>query len=422
MQRKSARPSRAPASLPDLYPLKVGQTEPAGRVFFRELPAGEAVHVLKAHRAAWAWCRRGMEPDAFGSAHPRALLRELAEQVVTRDLSLALVLLARLLARSSADPHRIAVACLAVGDCAVARGARQTALVWAETAAMAAPLNPRIAWVVGRLHRKWDCLPGAEYWLRRAVRSAIRIDDQYAQGLALTSLGNLHVQIGNYPVALELLDRALKRVRRYRLRSLEGPILHDQLLLAVVMGRHRDAEKFGALAFERYGLGHPNLPRLAYDLAYNWVEQGFFERALAVIESLLANHHESLTERMRALASVVRCTGAIGSRIAFDHYWDEAWSLVQDSACMSVRASTLVDMGKGALSMSEWNRATEALIWAVDSARDSGESDMLVVAEDALASVEGRKRIDRLPRHPRENAQAVKLAGELIKGLAGPDP
>lgn len=417
MQRESARPYRPPASLPDLYPLKVGRTAPAGGVFARELAPAEAVYVLKAYRVVLAWCRRIADPAAgFDAALPAALSGAVAAFPLPRDLRDALILLCRQLGRKRPDPHRIALACLAVGDCAVARAARQTALLWSEAAAASVPLNPRFAWLAGKLHRKWDNCRDAEYWLMRSFRAAVRVEDRYSQVLALTSLANLHRTTGNYALAKDLLNRALKRARRHRLSTLEGLILHDLSSLSSATGRLNDAERFGALAFECYERNHPNIPKLACDLAYGWLTQGFFERALGVYQSLLP-HFDLPEERLRVLAAMVRCAGAIGVQDIFDHCWKDAWLIAHDPQSASVLASTLVDMGRGATSIAEWDRATAALTWAMSAAIESGEADMLVAAESALESVQQHRRVDQQPRHRRENPQSERLAEDLRRHL-----
>lgn len=416
MQRKPIRPPRAPASLPDLYPLEVPRTEPSPRTFFRELDNTEALFAGRAHALVWSWCRGKAEPAPFDAAEARALLRELADASLPRDVDRALGRVARQLAKKRLDPMDLALACVEVGDCAVARGARQSALLWSETAAAVVPWNPRFAWLAGKLHRKWDNCRQAEYWLNRAERAAVRVNDRYTQTLALNSLGNLFRQTGNFIRAKDLLVRALKRARRSRLRNLEGEILHDLSLLSTFMGRFREAEAYGADAFNRYGPTHPNTAKLAHDLALMWADQGFFQRAMLVFTSLLP-HFKSSDERMRVLAELVRCAGALGQREAFDRYWAEAWETAHVPQTEPVLASTLVAMGKGAASLAEWDRAADALRWAMTRAEQSGEGDMLAAADAALGGVRLHGNVDVAPRHVKENASSDRLAHILKAGL-----
>lgn len=419
MQRESDRPSRAPASLPDLYPLRVLRAEPAGRVFQRELAPGEAMYVQKAYSIVLSWCRWIVNPAREFAAAPAAVLRtDLAAPPLPIELRNALTVLCSDLVRTRRDPHQIALACVEVSDCAVARGARNTALLWTEAAALSVPLNPRFAWLVGKLHRKWGNCRDAEHWLRQSFRVAVRIDDRDAQALALNSLGNLYQQTGNYKLSKEFLDRALQRARRHRLRSLEAEILHDLSLLSTAMDRLRDAERYGALAFEKYGEDHQHLPKLAHDLAQIWISQGFFDRALGVYAALLARFQEP-EDRLRVLAALIRCAGATGEYELFDQYWDEAWLIAHGAIPESVLATTLADMGHGAASISEWTRATQALEWAMRTAEKARESDAFSRAEAALDAVRNHQRIDGAPRHVRENPTSERLAEDLKQRLQG---
>ncbi|HET7231678.1 MAG TPA: tetratricopeptide repeat protein [Longimicrobium sp.] len=419
MQRKSSRSPRGPVFLQDLYPLLVPPSEPPGHTFILELGGAEAIYVTQAHRLVLAWCLREVEPDRFDVADIRALLRELADTSLTRDVRHALVLLAREFLKKRIDPHRVALACLAVGDCAVARGARKSALLWSEAAACVVPLNPRFAWLAGKLYRKWEHYSEAEYWLERAARVAVRINERYTQALALNSLGNLYRQMGNYARSVELLNRALMRARRHRLDPLEGEILHDLALLSAAMDRFRDAEKYAVLSFARYGNQHPNLPKLACDVAFNWANQGFFDRAYRVYQSLL-RQFEAPHERLRVLSAMVRCAGAIRDQDTFDQLWSAAWKLAQEPLGEPVLAAALVDMGKGAVSISAWERATTALEWAVRAAEASGEADMLALADAALSAAHQHLRIDVNLRDVRENSASDRFADSLTQVLDHP--
>ncbi|HET7461354.1 MAG TPA: tetratricopeptide repeat protein [Longimicrobium sp.] len=394
MQRKPGRPSRAPASLPDLYPVEVPRSEPPARTFFGELDHREALYMGTAHVLVWSWCRREREPTLFDAAEARGLERDVAEASLPRDLSRALVLLARRLGKKRIDPIAVALACVEVGDCAVARGARQSALPWSEAAAAVVPWNPRFAWLAGRLHRQWSHHPQAEYWFHRAVRVAVRIKDRHVETLARNSIGNLHVLQGDYATGREHFRHAHRLATRYRLRSLEGEILHDLAFVSACMERFADAEKYGLLALRRYGTSHPNTWKLKHDLALIFSGQRSFERAIAAYEAVLP-HFTLPSERVRVLASLVRSSGGNADRDRFERYWTEAWKSVQDSTVERERASTLVDMGIGAIHLKEWDRAFTALSWARQCAQAGGECDMLTTAEKALAEV--RKHREPMP-------------------------
>jgi len=109
-----------------------------------------------------------------------------------------------------ADLPRIANACMAACEWLLARGAWQSALLYAQAAALAWPHNPRLAWAAGRMLRNYGQMREAETWLRRAARIAVWNGDVETQDLALNSLGNLFAQQGCYRQAELYLQRALR--------------------------------------------------------------------------------------------------------------------------------------------------------------------------------------------------------------------
>jgi tetratricopeptide (TPR) repeat protein len=385
MIRSPARSVHARASLPDVYPLEIAPTEPAGRVFFRELRAIEAVYVLKAFRVTMAWCRQAVEP-VHGGLQRFAWRREFTAFPLDQDLWYPLIVLSEQLAREQVNARTVANACLALGDWAIGRGARHTALLFGEAAAAAAPDNPRYAYVVGRLFRRWEMYGEAEHWLTRAGHVGVRTNDKYVQTLALNSLANLRRKTGDYPTSRAFLLRARQMARRYRFRELEGEILHDLSLLSTFMRRFAEADRYGILALERYRPKHPNLTKLRHDLALIWAEQGSFERAIAVFASLLPTF-TTPEERLRSLAALVHCTAGAGERSQFERYWAEAWTIANNPAVETVLASTLLDMARGAAALREWPRAEAAASWALRRAEDAGEEDALASAKAVLETI-----------------------------------
>ena len=382
-----ARASRA--SIETLYPFRISSGTPPGMLFDRELEAVEAVYLLKVFRLLLAWCR---DAEALHRWYGRSRLYTWRNAVeaypLTTDLRYPLVAIAEQLQEpAKADTQLLSLACLAISDWAISRDAPETALLFGETAAVISAANPRFAWVAGKLFRGHTRPREAEYWLYRSIRVAAAIRDRRAHALGLNSLGNLYRQRGSLALAQRHLVRARMLAKRYRLPDLEGEVLHDLALLFTFKGDYREAEKHAALAFERYGPAHPNLPKLSHDTALIWAEQGFFDRALAVYHALLP-HFDAADERLRVIAATIRCAGASGESAIVERYWEEAWMLAGRPDSAYVRASTLLDMGRGAAGLGLWQRAEEALHWARRAAVESDEQDCSAAAEASLELVE----------------------------------
>jgi tetratricopeptide (TPR) repeat protein len=409
---KPRRSSEAPlprSPLDFVYPLTIRAPGAEGGVVLAEVRDRYALAVLRALRLVLAWSRG---PDlAAPVLRPGPLDRweaELHAARIRKPLRMPLVALAAELRRPErADPQAVAQACFAICDWALGAGAEGTALLFAEAAALAWPTNARRAWIAGRMLRNRGRLREGELWLRRAARVAVWCADWETQDLALNSLGNLYLLQGAFPEARRYLSRALTLARRQNMKEREGAVAHDLCTVFTHLGEHSRAEELAVRAFHRYGDGHPNLPRLAHDVVHLWILQGQFRLALLVLRALsplLRLPHE----RLRVLASTARAAGGCGDGAAFEAAWTEAWELVRQPAA-EVRATlsgVLIDLGYGAASFSDWERAIEALALGLDSARERGADDDAVEAETVLEIIRRHERVET-PRPPLAGPSAL---------------
>ena len=266
-------------------------------------------------------------------------------------------------------------------DWALLRGARGTALAWAEAAARAWPANARFAWVAGKLLRKLGRDRDAELWLRRARRLALWYRDEEGQARALLSLGNLYLHQGDYQRARRLHERALRIARRRRIRDVEAMALHDLFLITSHTGRFAEAKKLGRLALRRYGRGHVILPKLAHDVACFWIARGNFRRALSISRSILPQFTRP-SERFVVLAGALRSAGECGEKALFEEYWSEAAAIARDGLD-EVNPASWLDIGRGALGIGDLHLAADCLARAHSLAEEQGALDVIAQAADA---------------------------------------
>ncbi|HET7462273.1 MAG TPA: tetratricopeptide repeat protein [Longimicrobium sp.] len=427
MTKKPRRASDAllPRSPLELaWPLHVRGPQAEGAVILSELPAGEAAVALRLLRLVLAF--------ASGAAGAAVLRRETLEEWEAEFQATprhplwgpAVTVLAELAAGERADVRRIANGCMAACEWMLERGAWQSALLYAQAAALAWPHNPRLAWAAGRMLRNYGVMREAEHWLRRAARIAVWNGDVETQDLALNSLGNLFAQQGCYQEALRILNRALKLAARVG-KTMRAEVSHDLVLVFIAMRQYAKAEEMAIAAFRWYGADHPKLARLAFDVALLWSEQGRFQVALPVLQALLPVHNGSV-ERVLVIGAMARAAGALGDEPTFEYAWKEAWDAV-DATPGPVRSAlpaVLAELGAGAASLRDWTRAKEAFQYALFRAEEMGEYDVIARAEEGLASVE---RHERIPPHQRPSAQpAVQLSRAFVRILearaSGIDP
>ncbi|HET7231136.1 MAG TPA: hypothetical protein VFJ16_14080 [Longimicrobium sp.] len=423
MKKKPRRASEAPLPRSPLelaWPLHVRGPEPEGGVILAELPPADAVTVLRLLRLVLAFARG---PAGIAVLRRDALESWEAEFHADPGHSLwgpAVTILAELGAGERANLQRMANGCMVVGEWLLERGAWQSSLLYFEAAALAWPHNPRLAWTTGRMLRNYGKMREAELWLRRAARIAVWNGDEETQDLALNSLGNLFAQQGCYRQALNILNRALKLATRLSMQR-RGAVSHDLLLVFIGMDEHQRAEHVAAEAIRLYGPDHPNLPKLAHDIALLWTRQRKYLLALPILRALVPALRLPY-ERLRVLASIACAAGAAGDRAVFEQAWSDASELLDDphAEIRYFLPEVLADLGTGAAALREWDKASNALHRALDLARDGQRHDVVARVEAVLETVAGGERLfDRMrPGSP----SAAQLSSSLVRLLENLDP
>ncbi|HET7229009.1 MAG TPA: tetratricopeptide repeat protein [Longimicrobium sp.] len=427
--RKPTRPPLPRAPLEFAHPLSVERGEVSGAILLAEAPREYALPLWRTYRLVLSTARRGraaLALDAPGLARWEAYV---LEQVDAWDADVwgALAVIATAMRNpAEADREWIAFACMALADWCVERGAGAAAVCLAEAAAIAVPGSARYAYVAGRMHRERGNYRDAEHWLDRSRRVAVWNSDREAHAIALNSLGNLNQQVGRYAVAEAFLRSALLTARRARLRERIPFIYHDLLVVAVYTGNLARAGEYAREALHAYPPGHPNVPKLAHDIAWLWFQHGYFRRALQVFDALLLSFTEP-GARLHVLGYAARAAGATADEARFGQYWSEAWEIIRQDRSERLHSAAALELGLGALELSRWNDAEAALAMAVESAAASGENETVVTASAALERVGRREGASRAgsPAGGKalhaEDAFAGELAAELVAhgGVSG---
>lgn len=395
--------------------------EVPGAPLLSELPPELALRAWDVLRAVLLFAAR--EPRAAFHAPDtarrweEALLRDGGEPDLLNPLA---VIVGELAAPARADRPRVAQACVAVAEWALARGAVESALAFFEAAALALPQNGRYALVAGRALKTRGRMKEAERWLQRARKLTRRSRDWEAHVLSTSSLGMLFWAEGAPARARTHLERGRALARRHGLRVLEGEMLHNLLVVAINMEDHALAESYARAALERYLPAHPRLPALAYDTAYYWLTRGHAARALAIFRELLPRFADPV-QRFQVLAATARAAGAGGQRAPFEQAWRRAAKLLREGAPGVAIPAALIDLGLGAAHFERWERARAALAEALAAARRYSHAEELVRAEGYLAAVEDGRNPDPLVARaaPMSRACDERHARPFIDALEG---
>ena len=422
MSARTSRPGFVTRSGDFTSPLTIPGGEVAGMEIVRELPPELALTVWQALRSVLMWAAE--QPATRGDLfEPRSMEeweRELLEGTFDADLRCPLaVIVGELASPAAASAERLAQACLCVTEWGLSHSAVRTALGFTEAAALCLPDHPRYAWMAGRLLRAHGRFKEAERWLQRALRTASSGDDWEAYSRSMVALGNLYLETGNYPAARATQLRALSTARKHRLHELEGMALHDLFAISINQGRPQEAEQYAREAYTAYRDQEEMLPPLAHDVAYFWMESGYFRLALDVFRVLIP-HFDEPEQRFRILANTARAAGGLGERTVFESLWEDAWEEISRLTGEGPLASGLVELALGAMSVEQWDRARRAAEYAAEVAQRRGEPNVVVRAESVRASVEARLSLETRARSNRPSVHtAEQLARNLVASLSG---
>jgi tetratricopeptide (TPR) repeat protein len=143
----------------------------------------------------------------------------------------------------------VAAACREVVEWALAREHTQTAIEFAEAAAVVAPDDPAMANLAGRVTRNAGEYARAEVWFNRAIGYARERNDKVELTRAHLGYGTLHKLVGRVKEARRHLNSGSRIARKLGQPSLAAEAQHDLCALLTVRGYFADAEKHARTAF-----------------------------------------------------------------------------------------------------------------------------------------------------------------------------
>lgn len=414
-RRSESELPHAPLEL--LHPLIVQTGDVPGSEILSEIHSPEGVPLLVLFRAALAWSHPEAEETSFDVREIARIEAEALSRLDQGGCWAAIAVIANALVDETADRAQLAQACFCVAEWALGRGAQRTGVGFAMLASLVWPWHPRYAWAAARLLRSHGRLREAESWFTRAYRVSVWMEDRVAQAKSLASLGVLSYITGNYVRAERRLQRARRVSVRHGLKIVEGEVLHDLFVLELERRRWGLAEEYAARALECYLPLHERIPALAHDTACLWMDQGQFARALPLLQKIVP-YLPDPAERFQTHAAAARAAGGSGDSQTFSAEWDRAFELAESIGPHRMRAAALVDLGRGAASLSRWDEARLAFAQALAAAKDRSEGDVQLKAEAGLDAVRRHEAADAASRTLRpEQIEHDEVADTLIRGV-----
>jgi tetratricopeptide (TPR) repeat protein len=415
-QRKTQRRWRVPPAL------KRGDEIFEGLGVLDELTGERGLVLWQSLRDAllWADAQEDERTALFAADAERVRMAAIMTAQPSPELEEPLGVLARMLAEpTQISEEMVALACRRVSQWAHDEGLLTTALAFAQAAATVTPGDPGAAFAVGKLARRRAEWARAETWFRRTIALARQVGDWATYAEAFLGLGRMYMARGNLPLARRFFIRCARAAQRNSLHSIEGMAYHQMFGVAVEAERVEEAHELARAAFQAYGPQDASLPRLAQDIAYWWITQGFFARSLPVLRSVLP-HLPQASDRLMVVANIARAAGGLGDRETFRTAWEECYDLLRNASVDERAAQGFLDLAHGAASLNLWDKAEVAAREALEIGVRRSEAKIRLTAESLIDSVRHHRAVDT--RRQAMEAESptspdAQLAEELVRSL-----
>ena len=321
--------------------------------------------------------------------------------------------LAQLLSRPTrVQPDHVAGHCITLANWAGDHEKRGTRLAFLTAAALCCPFDGFLALLVGREARHQALHATAENWLERAITVSRGGEQWEVYARAHIAYGNMLIARGAFPAARRHLHRAERRGMRHGLTEVRAMALHDLFVVEAECNHLPAAHRYAREALGAYRAGDPRLVNLAFDLAFVWMREGYFETALPIFRSLLPLVEPRFLPHM--YGAIARAAGACGLAVEHAH----AVRALAALPCGPGTAEARLDSAHGAISLTAWEDAQAHAELALAVAQERKERKVELLAETLLESIHQRKA-QGLGRAGETSLQAQDLAFDLAEVLRG---
>jgi tetratricopeptide (TPR) repeat protein len=302
-----------------------------------------------------------------------------------------------------------------VASWAEEHGRIETALQYAEAAAIADQDNPAAAALAGQLCTRVAAIDRATVWLYRSMELARRGKDREWQIRSRLRLGAHLFQLAEYAPAKRLFQSAYNIALRTGRRVLAAQAQHDLLTLASDRGTYAEGEMHAWEALRLYPVSNPRVAPLAHDYAFLLTKHHYFAPALTILEAALPLVRQP-QERITVLATLARTAASRGNRDRFEEAREEVLQIAKASEERA--AAAFVRLAEGLLSFGEWEQAGKMARNAVEIATRRKEVEPRGLAEALLEECTQRRAPESdkgVPEGSRIEILARKFLSRLRK-------
>lgn len=336
------------------------------------------------HLHTWAVTRSEFRADGRAriESGEKREMRELAK-IAAPELTNALSNFA-----DAAAPEAVIAACREIVQWAEGRLWTETAMQYAEAAAMLDPDDAELANLAGRVCRRGGQRARAEVWYDRAIglsRASRNVREYISAHLGFAAVLRDRER---YEEALHYIKRAGLTAKRAGIRKQAGEAFHDAVGIATLRGDFPRAAVYARRALAVYPRHHARFPAFGYDLAFLMVDLGMYSHALSLLNSV-APKISSPAERVVVLGTLARAAAGAGLRA---RYIEVAQTVQEQAPHYPVMAAgALYSVAEGARLLGDWDDAARLAELAVASGRANDQPLALGRAQKLLSEVAARQ-------------------------------
>lgn len=359
---------------------------------FDEVPEALALVLWQGLRHVRAW----HQSPAFGRAelfhaHPRlsaeARLRDARAAAPELRASLDGLLAVTRSPQTTASPD-VAAACAEIARWAERNGHAQTAILFAEAAAVLDGSAAALANHAGRLTRNAGEFARADLWFQRAIGLARGSGDGVEYTRAQLGYGRLWHTLGDVERARKHYNRGSVAAMRQGLEWLAAEAQHDTFALMFESGMFEQAEFHAGRALRFYPKQHERFPVFAADFAYLLVARRHYRAAIPLLRESVRKARgigarlvvAALYARALAGSGKIRTIGPARRRLI-----PAAWQA-------EVAPSVMIHLAEGARLTEEWDTAAADAASALTTAIRFGDTGLQTLARDLIQAIARRVR------------------------------
>lgn len=237
----------------------------------------------------------------------------------------------------------------------------------------------------------------AERFLLRSLTWGARSGNLVGSASAELALAKVYLRRGLYAPARDRLQHALEMGQEEGLEIVRARALHDLATIEIELEDAAAGYHLAGLAFHAYPLGDPDQISLVHDVAFAWIEQGQFSRALATLQSVVL-HVRLPSHRLVVLSSLARAASGAGRVQLAARFESEALELARRLPTSCFTSQGYLNIAHGAHARAAWETAEEAAHRAYALAVGAGEAHVERAAELLLEAVRRREPARRFPQ------------------------